>query len=368
MTYFCVCRYLYCDEISLEPGNVLSTLYAAKKYIAPHLARACIKYLETNVDTSNVCLLLSQSRLFDESELIQRCWNVLDFQAEVALQADSFIDIDYQTLEQILCRDTLNAKETVVFAAAKRWAEAECTRQGRDTSPQQSREVLGDALYLLRLPTMTPSDFANGAGQSRLLSTEETNDLFFYFTAENKPKLRFPISHRTGLIRRCHRFKSIKPSEGTYMGQLDSLQFSVDKTISVCGFGLYGRPGDVVEYQVNVSLKCNGVTLGEKCQSMFSGGPNDIVDVFFDRPQRIDANTRYTICLYQENPNGMQEKYGQTGMTSVICDNVKFTFKNSGDRNNGTNVGSGQIPEILFYCWPDQRIQLIHRWLKGKET
>uniref|UniRef100_A0A8W7PJX9 BTB domain-containing protein n=1 Tax=Anopheles coluzzii TaxID=1518534 RepID=A0A8W7PJX9_ANOCL len=55
-------KYLYCDEIQLEADNVLATLYVAKKYIVPHLARACVNYLETSLTAKNACLLLSQSR------------------------------------------------------------------------------------------------------------------------------------------------------------------------------------------------------------------------------------------------------------------------------------------------------------------
>lgn len=78
--YFLLRRYLYCDEIHLEADNVLATLYAAKKYIVPHLARACVNYLETSLTAKNACLLLSQSRLFEEPELMQRCWEVIDAQ------------------------------------------------------------------------------------------------------------------------------------------------------------------------------------------------------------------------------------------------------------------------------------------------
>ena len=73
-------RYLYCDEINLEPDTVLGTLYAAKKYIVPHLARSCVHFLETSLTAKNSCLLLSQSRLFEEPELMQRCWEVIDAQ------------------------------------------------------------------------------------------------------------------------------------------------------------------------------------------------------------------------------------------------------------------------------------------------
>lgn len=76
-------RYLYCDEIQLEADNVLATLYVAKKYIVPHLARACVNYLETSLTAKNACLLLSQSRLFEEPELMQRCWEVIDAQVSL---------------------------------------------------------------------------------------------------------------------------------------------------------------------------------------------------------------------------------------------------------------------------------------------
>lgn len=83
-----------CDEIYLEADNVLATLYAAKKYIVPHLARACVNYLETSLTAKNACLLLSQSRLFEEPELMQRCWEVIDAQV-----CDT---IDRMHLEQIV--------------------------------------------------------------------------------------------------------------------------------------------------------------------------------------------------------------------------------------------------------------------------
>jgi BTB/POZ domain-containing protein 3/6 len=51
--FLALLKYLYCDEIQLEPDSVLATLYAAKKYIVPHLARECVKYLETSLSGSS---------------------------------------------------------------------------------------------------------------------------------------------------------------------------------------------------------------------------------------------------------------------------------------------------------------------------
>ena len=351
MNCFCACRCLYCDEISLEADTVLPTLYAAKKYIIPHLARACVEYLETNLDASNACLLLSQSRLFDELELIQCCWNVIDIQADDVLLSNSFSGIDHKTLKAILSRETLDVKETTLFAAARRWAEAECTRQGRDTSPQQCREVLGEALYLLRFPNMTPRDFADGAGKSGILSMQETYELLFYFTATDKPKLRFPTTCRKTSLRRCCRFTEGNIFGHTgwkYEGKCDSIQFSANKCIFVVGLGLYGSI-ERVEYRVTIVLKRDGCQLLSKTQTILCDGSGDTFDVFFDRPFHIEANTYYTASLFLQNSSNGH--VGSKGLWHVSCDGVHFKFKGSTDSTNSTCIAHGQIPEILYFEW-----------------
>ena len=54
---------------------------------------------------------------------MERSWEVIDAQAELALTSEGFTDIDYTTLTSIMARETLNCKETVVFAAAQAWGK-----------------------------------------------------------------------------------------------------------------------------------------------------------------------------------------------------------------------------------------------------
>lgn len=75
-----ICRYLYADEIDLDEESVLPTLHVAKKYIIPHLAKSCVQYMEASLTARNACVLLCQSRIFDEPDLMQRCWEVIDAQ------------------------------------------------------------------------------------------------------------------------------------------------------------------------------------------------------------------------------------------------------------------------------------------------
>ena len=314
-------------------------------------------YLVTDVNSSNVCRLLCglpvRSCHIQEPKLLDRCWNIIDSKTESTLLSDSFTEVDHQTLVQILGRDTLHAKETVVFAAAIRWAKAECARQGRDTSPQQCREVLGEALYLLRFPIMTLGDFADRAGKhAGLLSMEETNDLLLYFSARDKPKLRFPTScrnrHHGRQLNSCRRFTSVSSDTWAYQATYESIEFLVDKSISLVGFGLYGSRCKSAKYEVTIMLKLKDFPIRAKSDTIVCDGSNETFRVFFDDPCLIDPMTNYTVNLFVKN--GTSGYFGENGRRSVECAGMTtFTFSKPLSFKYETCVQKGQIPEILFY-------------------
>lgn len=344
-------RYMYSDEINLEADTVLATLYAAKKYIVPALAKACVSFLETSLEAKNACVLLSQSQLFEEPQLTQRCWELLDAQAELALRSDGFTDIDPPTLELILQRETLNVREVQLFQAALRWAAAECRRRGLMVTPRNKRAVLGKALYLVRFPTMTLQEFADGAAQSNILTLTETHDIFLWFTANNKPRLDFPLMKRTGLVpQRCHRFQSsaYRSNQWRYRGRCDSIQFAVDHRIFMAGLGLYGSSSGKAEYSVMIELKRQGTVLAQNLTKFLSDGSSSTFPVWFEHPVQVEPDAFYTVSAVLD---GNELSYfGQEGMTEVQSGKVTFQFQCSSDSTNGTGVQGGQIPELVFFC------------------
>ncbi|KAH8388270.1 hypothetical protein KR093_002318 [Drosophila rubida] len=343
-------RYLYCDEIKLEPEHILATLYAAKKYIVPHLARACVNYLEVKLTAKNACLLLSQSRLFEEPELMQRCWEVIDAQAEMAVKSEDFVDIDLKTFESILSRETLNCKEIHLFEAALNWAINACEKMSIDETSQNKRRVLGQALHLIRIPTMTLEEFANGVAQTGILTSQETIDMFLHFTAKEKPNLSFPTRSRAGLKTQvCHRFQSCayRSNQWRYRGRCDSIQFSVDRRIFIVGFGLYGSSTGAANYNVKIELKRLGRTLAENDTKFFSDGSSNTFHVFFENPIQIEPECYYTASVILDGNE--LSFFGQEGMSEVLMGNVTFQFQCSSESTNGTGVQGGQIPELIFY-------------------
>ncbi|XP_066582574.1 BTB/POZ domain-containing protein 3 isoform X2 [Prorops nasuta] len=353
--FLALLRYMYCDEVLLEADTVLATLYVAKKYIVPHLARACVSYLETSLTAKNACLLLSQSRLFEEPDLMQRCWEVIDAQAEMALRSEGFVDIDFNTLESVISRETLNCKEIHVWDATLRWASAECMRQDIEMKPTNQRKLLGKALYLIRLSAMSLEEFANSAAQSGILTQQETIDAFLYFTASNKPQFSFPTRPRQGLKTQiCHRFQSCayRSNQWRYRGRCDSIQFCVDKRIFVVGFGLYGSSSGAAEYSVRIELKRLGCVLSENSTKFFSDGSSSTFHVYFENPIQIEPETFYTASAILDG--GELSYFGQDGMSETTVGSVNFTFQCSSESTNGTGVQGGQIPELIFYGPPSE--------------
>ncbi|XP_068607771.1 BTB/POZ domain-containing protein 6-B-like [Brachionichthys hirsutus] len=343
-------KYLYSDEMDLEADTVLATLYAAKKYIVPVLAKACVSFLETSLEARNACVLLSQSRLFEEADLTRRCWEVIDAQAELALCSEGFSEIDLQTLDVILRRETLHAREAVVFQAAMNWAAAECRRRGLGSTTRNRRTVLGKALFLLRIPAMSLEEFANGAAQCDILTLEETRSVFLWYTAAKKPQLDFPLTARTGLApQRCHRFQSsaYRSNQWRYRGRCDSIQFAVDKRVFIAGLGLYGSSGGNAEYSVKMELKRQGATLAQNLTKFLSDGSSGTFAVWFEHPVQVEPDAFHTVSAVLD---GVELSYfGQEGVTEAQCGEVTFQFQCSSDSTNGTGVQGGQIPELVFY-------------------
>ena len=378
-------KYLYCDDIDLSPDNVLPTLYAAKKYIVPYLAQECVRFLESSLSARNACLLLSQARFFDEPALTQRAWEVIDAQAQLALTSDGFVDIDRETLKLILSRETLNCRETVIFNAAKRWAQAECVRNDiqnensnedelessvenqingqRKSEEERWREALGDALYLVRFLCMSVQEFADSVAKSGLLTLKETTDIFLYFTASTsqKPLTMSPFltTPRIGLARQiCARFGSsqYRTNQWRYRGRTDSIQFCVDRRIFIVGFGLYGSSNGSSEYRAHIELKSSPAftpfgrgsrVIAENTVKFFSDGSSNSFQVYFKQPVQIEPDVYYTASAVLD---GAELSYfGQEGRSEVSVGRVTFQFQYSSESTNGTGVQGGQIPEIIFY-------------------
>ena len=327
-------RFLYSDKVNLSGNNVMQVLYLANKYIVPSLAKKCTEYLRDNLKASNVFLILPHAQIFEDKDLKDRCWKVIEEQTEEAVTSDEFVAVERSVVESVVKREVLNVREVELFKAVDRWAIKECERQ-RMTSDGR---------------TKTKKDFASVVFDSHLLNHEEFCNLIKQYNNFLNNPLPFVQACR-GIFskQRCQRFKTFLSGWSYNCNGPDCILLTVNKPITLHGVQHFGSEReeytvktDIIDPLDNNLLVSRGGNYASKRSeiSAYYG-----FDVLFDRPIILKANKEYKIKSIIKGPTSW---YGKDGQTSVKCQGVRFTFRCSAENSNGTDIERGQFPEILF--------------------
>ena len=360
-------RYLYSDEINLSGSSVLGVLYLAKKYMVPSLAEKCKDYLQDKLDPSNVFTILPTAQKYEEKNLVDRCWKVIDSQTEQALKSDGFETIEKTLLEALVQRETLEIKEVELFKGCDRWAINQCRKQGLATDGELKRRVLGEEIIkAIRYAVMKQEEFAGVVLDAKILAPDEIVTFFKFFSSQQiSLPLGFSETRRRSCPHRCGRFTLMQRSSWDCNGlSWDVIEFKVDKDIFLSGVRLFGSernlynldtlelyqgsPYSVFESPVRL-VKLERSTypskLLESCQNFSYHG----LEVLFNSNPSLKQNTLYHIRVLI---SGAKSGKGCKGLKSVKIAGVTFTFLTPltpryarGERNS---VEQGQFAEFLF--------------------
>jgi len=92
-------RFLYTSSVDLDPDSVLFVDYAAKIYDIKGLQSKCKSYLENNMSAGNVCTFLEHAVM---NELVEKCTEIVNNDANVVFESDSFLSVSHKVLELIV--------------------------------------------------------------------------------------------------------------------------------------------------------------------------------------------------------------------------------------------------------------------------
>ena len=315
-------RFLYTDKVNLSGNNVMQVLYLANKYIVPSLAKKCTEYLRDNLNASNVFFILPHARKFENKDLEDRCWEVIDEQTEGAVTSDEFVSVERSVIESVVKREALNVTEVELFKAVDRWATRECERQGITSDGETKRRVLGeDIVNGIRFPLMEEKDFASVVLDSHLLNYEELCNMIKHYNNILNIPLPFVQALRgISCKQRCQRFNEFVKG-WIYSGiSFDGILLSVNKPIELHGVEHFGSEGgeytvktDIVDPMNHTSLVSQtGNYISEKSDTRAYYG----FEVLFDHPVILEANKEYKVMSLIKGPPSW---YGGNGQTLVEC-------------------------------------------------
>ena len=346
-------RYLYSDQVNLSGGNVMQVLYLANKYIVPSLAEKCTAYLRDNLEASNVFCILPHAQKFEDKDLEDRCWEVIEKQTQGAVTSDEFATVERSVVESVVKRERLNVTEVELFKAVDRWVTKESERQGIPLDSDAKRRILGETIVKsVRFPLMSQKEFVSVVFDSNILTFSEISDVMKHYSGVLTTSLPFLEAPRIARFYQCKRFVKVN-SESNLWGYLgssaDRIHLTVNKPIKLHGVQHFGSEGGeyVVSTEVKDSLdrsslvKQSGSYTSEKDKTSAYYG----YVVLFDHPVSLVENKEYELVSLIKGPSSC---YGEDGQTPIEAEGVQFVLRSSPVSSNGTSDTKGQFPAFVF--------------------
>ncbi|KAH7693688.1 BTB/POZ domain-containing protein 2-like protein, partial [Aphelenchoides avenae] len=216
--------YIYTDEVVLTPENAFPVLYIAKKYMMTNLVTQVLNYVATAYSGHSVA------------------------------KSPEFLDLSHAALCDIVRRD-FNIDELTVYNSAVAWVKAECARK-QLSFETHAREVLGNALKLIRFPLMSIEEFARGPARSSLLSDEEKLEVYGWYGLRSSHDLTtFSSAARCALLS-SNRFDDssiVNCNGGSWANTRDYGQwffdFKVSTRVRFHGVAFFGRKDESNVYE-----------------------------------------------------------------------------------------------------------------------
>lgn len=302
-------RFLYSDDAHVRRDVVIPLMYLAKKYMVPALVQMCSTYLQQHfLKASNVFFLLPIAQRFDDKDLKEQCWKVIEKRTEEALESDDFCALERSVVESVVKRDRLCVTEVELFKAVDRWA----TRQSERRSGKNKREIVGDAIVkAMRFPQMSQKEFVSVVADRDILTTQEIVHMMKHYNdiALTSP-LPFPQAPRIAIrYEICRRFKGYLPPKKSSekRGCVNyHLDLKVSKVIHLYGLQHFGSENG--KYTVSVEVHNPVHHCLAKREGTFVAKKDEVHEyygflVLFDSPVRLEGGIYYPIESKISGPN-----------------------------------------------------------------
>ena len=353
---FIVCRFIYYDKTDFTAETALPLMYAASKCLLTQLVTQCVEVLADDVDVNTVCSYLMHSLCIEENDLKKTCLEFISKEAHCILCTKEFLNLSREGLEEIIAMDTLGiTNERQLFESCMQWARFQLQKPGKERPTDDDiRSKLGNVLYKIRFPTMTPKCFAALTAHSNVLSAEEKHDVYVYMTTkEELESLKFMTESRRRIEEILNRFPSVS---NVFWPCAVAVSFETTAGMYLTGVGLFGGKEACIHHMTLSVSKENDILFTSVTQ-LTSDGSTAPVKIRFDDPIHVHPYTRYTVaaCL-----RGLQTWSGIGGKSQYVFDEFhKITFHPLTNCLND-DVSHGQIPQLLYY-WDDLHVDMCDR-------
>ncbi|XP_022192623.2 BTB/POZ domain-containing protein 6 [Nilaparvata lugens] len=222
-------QFIYTGEVCFTSAiDALLTFSAARKYLIPDLEENCIKYINGNIQPSEVLEFFESCKVLYISEFDGLYSKIIQEKTDEVVDSEFFLTSKTETIESLLKLPCLKLEsEREVFEHFERWAKAESDRKSINVDLMPS--YFNNLKKHIRFLTMSLKEFVSCVEKSFILTREEKNAILnnlIEFNSEPMPKC-------LSLEREQRKFKtsSVTPKDYQYKHKFI---VSIDKLCSSC--------------------------------------------------------------------------------------------------------------------------------------
>jgi len=177
---------------------MIALISLAHEYEYFDLEKSISDYLESILDTKNVCKIYDRSNMYQLKSLEEACTQFIDRNCQVLIKQNTFMEFSCDSLAVIISRDSFYASETDIFKIVKDWHEYNGVKKPELKLTEH-----------IRLPLMEIKFMLNQVRNSKLISSDKILDAIKQKTESNDMSLR----HRGILI----------PNENIFTGKYKAI-------------------------------------------------------------------------------------------------------------------------------------------------
>ncbi|XP_041372614.1 BTB/POZ domain-containing protein 6-like [Gigantopelta aegis] len=199
----------YTNDVTTDGSNVIGLLYVSKKYDVSTLDEKCLTYLETSITSNNACFILEQAHIYEEEDLKEKALSCIRNNGNASLMSRNVVHLCRGCLSDVIQSDHLIVTEETVFESLLSWSESACRSQGREVTPQNRRDALGNALLHVRYPLLSQTYFVDSVSPTELLTALEENTIMKHLMKPDKDVSPFNSKQRNKSATACDRKQRI---------------------------------------------------------------------------------------------------------------------------------------------------------------
>lgn len=328
--------FVYKNACSLVMDDIWEMWKISRLYGVHTLIDKCADFIGENITEENVFLVFDKANALGVPTVDVMCLNFIKKMTVQIYQNPQFMQVELETIKKILLCESLPGKEIDIYRAVNSWVENNLNLRNLPITSVNKRNLLGASLKNIRFGSMTHTEFDECTDDDNsLLSKDEMLEIFKCITAKGKRQCSFPFKRRNSYVvpKMCKRITETLTNT-CCVGTHNLVQFSTNKDILMCGFGLFGRAPYDNDQELDISFKDEEVTctieddggniIASKSVNIVHDGTDKIYEVFFKEEILLNKDKEYDLYVNRESPCGMF--WGNKATELVHQDEVEFKF------------------------------------------